>query len=170
MWCPSIAVPPVLIADTRDINGTGEVSYRTQYSGGVFWFSRLGPWSADNLLDFTGTVQSFIVTTTYQYVFGQLLGIRSNVTTIGLFDRLDPSWGDRCMDFTINNAAFYGTTDQGPLPPGFPGFLDPVNCPLDIPALQRGGWGDVTHIAVRITGCVVPLQPTTWGEVKAMFR
>jgi len=170
MWCPQIAAAPTLIADTRDGNGTGEVTWRTMYSGGRFWFVKTGPWSADNLADFTGSVQSFVATTTYQYVFGQLLGIRSNIVTSGIFDQLDPCWGEQCFDYTIDNAAFYGSTDTGAKPAGFPGFLDPNFCPDDQERLMRGGWGDVTHIALRITGCVVPDEITTWGRIKAFHR
>jgi hypothetical protein len=168
LWCPQIAAPPTLVADTRDGSGTGDVTWRTTYSGGQFWLTRFGPWSADNLADFTGTVQSFIVTTTYQYVFGSVLGIRSNIVTIGMFDQLDPCWGSQCFDYTIDNTSFYGTTDEAPKPADFPGFLDPNFCPSDQERLTRGGWGDVTHVALRITGCVVPDQPTTWGGIKTL--
>src|SRR5512140_278384 len=42
LWCPQIAAPPTLIADTRDVSGTGEVTWRTMYSGGRFWLTSTG--------------------------------------------------------------------------------------------------------------------------------
>ncbi len=112
LWCPSIQTPPVLVADTRDGNGTGDVTWRTVYSGGHFFLGEPGPWGDE---DYNGDLANFIVTTTYQFVFGDLLGIRSNVVSWGQID----GYTD-CMEYEINNAAFFGTTDMGPLPADYP--------------------------------------------------
>ena len=168
LWCPSIAFPPVLISDSRDLNGSGDVVWQTDYNGGYYWMSKDGPWSSDNAIDFTGTVLEFNIVTTYQYVFGTLLGIRSNITMIGKFDMLDPSWDtENCIVYEINNAAFYGSTDDGPKPAEFPEFMDD-NCQTGV--LTRGGWGDATHITLRIDMCTVPTENATWGSIKALFR
>lgn len=168
LWCPSIASPPEFVRDTRDENGSGEVVWHTEYLGGHFWLSQNGPWSSDNAIDFTGDCLSFDVTTTYQFVFGEVIGIRSNVTMQGRFDLLDPSWDDFCMVYEINNAAFFGNTDDvGPLPAEFPPFIDD-NCQTG--TMSRGGWGDVTHITMRIIGCTVPAEETSWGAVKALYQ
>jgi hypothetical protein len=163
LYCASIAFPPSLVSDTRDANGSGDVSYRTEYTGGLFWMSKNGPWG-DGSVDYTGTIDRFIVNTTYMYVNNQVLGIRSNVTTIGTFD----NYGE-CFEYTINNAAFYGDTDTvGPLPAGFPPFMD-SSCQTG--TRTRGGWGSVTEIALRIRGnCTVPTQESTWGSVKALYE
>jgi hypothetical protein len=163
LYCATIALPPSLVGDTRDANGTGEVTYRTEYTGGRFWMSKNGPWG-DGSEDYSGLVDLFQVTTTYMFVENDLLGIRSNVTTQGTFD----NYGD-CFEYTINNAAFYGDTDLvGPLPAGFPAFMD-SSCQTGTRA--RGGWGSVTEIALRIRGdCTVPTQDTTWGAVKALYQ
>ena len=100
---------------TRRVSGTGEVTYRTEYTGGQFWMSKIGPWG-DGTVDYTGTIDIFTVTTTYMFVNNQVLGIRSNVTTIGSFDNYDG-----CFEYTINNTAFYGDTDTvGSASGGFP--------------------------------------------------
>ena len=171
LWCSTINQPPILVSDTRDGNGDGEVTWRTYYEGGRFWFSQNGPWSSDNLVDFTGDIHEFTATTTYQYAFGgQLIGIRTNITTIGHFDQLDPRWDEACMVYEINNSAFFGTTDQGPKPPEFPMFLDPAACPIKtLLTPELGGWGDVTHIALSIDDCTVPVRETTWGEIKSIY-
>ena len=163
LHCASIAFPSNLVSDTRNANGTGDVTYRTEYSGGLFWMSKNGPWG-DGTEDYTGTIGRFIVTTTYMFVNNQVLGIRSNVTTTGTFDNYDD-----CFEYTINNTAFYGDTNtSGPLPAGFPSFMDNY-CQLG--TRTRGGWGSVTEIALRILGdCTVPTQDSTWGAVKALYQ
>ncbi|MDH3197095.1 MAG: hypothetical protein OEO21_02540 [Candidatus Krumholzibacteria bacterium] len=170
LWCPSIGWPPELVSDTRDAEGTGEVTWRTRYNGGHFWLSMNGPWSFDGYLDFTGVLAGFIATTTYQYVDGAILGIRTNITLSGLFDNLGGNWTPRCMDYIISNAAFFGTTDTEIKPLDFPPFLDPDECPSDLPGLLRGGWGSVTEITLVIRDCyIVPTESTTWGHVKALY-
>lgn len=172
LWCTSIALPPTQVSDNRDGNGDGEVTWKTYYNGGRYWLTKAGTWSSDNLVDFTGDIYNFTVTTTYQYwMGGQLLGIRSNITFIGHFDLLDPSWDYECIVYEINNTAFFGTTDEGPKPAEFPEFLDPDACPSMVaPNPALGGWGDVTHITIAINNCAVPVNETTWGEIKTLYR
>ena len=159
LWCPSIQTPPVLVADTRDGNGTGEVTWRTVYSGGHFFLGAVGPWGDE---DYNGDLANFIVTATYQFVFGNLLGIRSNVVSWGQID----GYTD-CMEYTINNAAFFGSTDMMPLPANYPPFLDEY-CSTGVWA--RGGWGSATQIAIRIKGeCGIAVEPSTWGRVKSLY-
>jgi hypothetical protein len=159
LWCPSITMSPTLVGDTRDGMGTGDVTWRTIYQGGHFWLSSSGPWGDE---DYTGDLDFFIVTATYMYVFGDVLGIRSNVTTAGPFDGYNV-----CFIFSINNCAFYSGTDMGPKPATFPAFMD-QNCSTG--ALTRGGWGSVTEMTFRITGdCQVPNQSSTWGNIKALY-
>jgi hypothetical protein len=159
LWCASIQTPPVLVSDTRDGNGTGSVTWRTVYSGGQFFLGEPGPWGDE---DYNVDLASLIVTATYQFVFGQLLGIRSNVVSWGQID----GYTD-CMEYTINNAAFFGTTDMGPLPADYPAFLDEY-CNTGV--WSRGGWGSVTEIAMRIKGeCGIGVQPSTWGKVKSLY-
>jgi hypothetical protein len=159
LWCPSIQTAPVLVSDTRDGNGTGEVTWRTVYSGGHFFLGAAGPWGDE---DYGGDLANFIVTATYQFVFGNLLGIRSNVVSWGQID----GYTD-CMEYEINNAAFFGSTDYGPLPANYPPFLDEY-CSTGV--WSRGGWGSATQIAIKIKGqCNVAAEPSTWGRVKALY-
>jgi hypothetical protein len=162
VWCPSIQMPPVLVSDTRDAQGSGDVTWRTSYSGGHFFLSGAGPWG-DNSQDYFGDVGFFIVTTTYLYVEHNILGIRSNVTTRGQIDGFTD-----CMEYSINNAAFFGNTDDfGPKPPEFPEFLD-ENCQAGV--WSRGGWGSATEITIRLLGeCDVATVPTSWGKIKSLY-
>ncbi|HXV12934.1 MAG TPA: hypothetical protein VEC56_01890 [Candidatus Krumholzibacteria bacterium] len=161
LLCPSIAAAPVLVSDNRDGNGTGDVTYQTQYGGGTFWMSMNGPWG-DGTVDYTGVIQTFVVTTTFQYVFGNVLGIRGNVTMSGSFDGYD-----NCFDYTVNNTAIVGTTDTMLLPADYPAFRD-ASCFV---GPTRGSWGSVTQIALQIYGsCTVTTEESTWGAVKALYR
>jgi hypothetical protein len=141
------------------------------YDGGRFWFSKDGPWSSDNLVDFIGEIFDFTATTTYQYAFGgMLIGVRTNITSIGHFDQLDPRWDEACIVYEINNSAFFGTTETGSMPAEFPMFLDPSACPnqsLFTPEL--GGWGDVTHITFAVNDCAIPVKEKSWGAIKALY-
>jgi hypothetical protein len=162
-YCPAIGAAPVLIEDTRDGNGTGDVVYQTEYVGGHFWLSKSGAWG-DGSEDYVGDLDLFSVETTYKYVAGVVLGIRSNITLSGHFLGYD-----NCLNYAITNASFFGNTDDnGPLPAGFPAFLN-SSCQDNV--LVRGGWGSVTQIALQITGsCVVGTEEPTWGGVKARYR
>jgi hypothetical protein len=161
VWCPSIAAAPVLISDTR-VNGTGDVTYQTDYAGGYFWLSKNGPWG-DGSEDYTGSLVMFRVVTTYKFVGGNLLGIRSNVTMVGMFDGYD-----NCMQYVINNAAFTGTTDVMAMPAGYPPFMD-TNCGTG--TVTTGGWGTVSDIALQVLGsCTMRTVERTGGAVKALYR
>jgi len=159
--CPHIGTSPVLVSNTVDGTGSGEIVYRTIYSGGTTWLSRLGPWG-DNTEDYFGTLDSFIATTTFMYSWGEQIGIRSNVTTIG-------HWNNyvRCFEYTISNAAFVGPLASETKPADYPPFID-ATCALGM--LDRGGWGTTTQIALRLTGCDIPVAPTTWTAAKALYR
>ena len=159
LWCPSIQTPPVLVSNTVDGSGNGEMTWRTVYSGGHFFLGAPGPWGDE---DYGGDLAGFIVVTTYQFVFGEVLGIRSNVTSWGEIDGYT-----NCMEYEINNAAFFGSTDTGTLPADYPAFLD-EDC--NTGTWSRGGWGSATQIAIRIKGsCTVAAESSTWGRVKSLY-
>jgi hypothetical protein len=161
LWCPSVASPPVPTGDTRDLAGTGDVTYRTTYMGGEFWFSGAGPWG-DNTNDFTGTLQNFSVTAVYHFDGGQLASIHSSVSTLGVFDGFP-----QCLEYTINSAVFTGTTDYTPKPGDYPDFLT-AGCAPNV--LDRGGWGTAQSIAMSILHCRVGITPSAWGDVKRLYR
>lgn len=155
--CPSIAMPPTVVSDTR-VGGTGDVVYNTVYTGGTFWLARNGPWG-DNTVDYTGTVTGFTNVATYQFVSGTLVGIRSNVTLSGVFDDYPG-----VMEFAISNSATFGDTSTQPFPAGFPDLRD-SSCatgPTD------GAWGSVPNITLVIQEAV-GIESPSFGALKARF-
>jgi len=169
VWCPRIGAPPVLTSDTLDSTGTGEKAYRTTYAGGRFWFGKTGPWSADNQVDFTGSILTFRVDSTHLYVGGTRISVRSNVVMTGIFDQQYPSWDPSCLEHSINNASIQGTTPQAPFAAQYPDLLDPVFCPGYGPPLPDGAWGTATQITLLRSGCSVPTQDVTWGQIKSRY-
>lgn len=161
LWCPAISTAPVLTSDTRNGDGTGDVTYRTTYIGGAFWFSGAGPWG-DGTNDYTGTLQGFIVTAVYHFAANQLTGIESRVSTSGSFDGYS-----QCLEYSINSATFAGTTEYGAKPAVFPEFIAADCNPT---GLERGAWGTVQKISVVVLHCRVELQPSAWTAVKRLYQ
>ncbi len=158
--CPAIASAPTVVSDTRDTTGTGAVTYSTVYGGGSFWLSMNGPWG-DGSEDYTGSLNTFNVTSTHQYIAWALTGIRSNITLSGGFDGYD-----NCMEYVISNAAFVGSTDAMALPGDYPPFMD-SSCSS---GPTTGGWGDTVQIEMNVYGsCTIPNQEKTWGALKALY-
>lgn len=156
--CPTIASPPVEMSNTVDGTGTGDIVYNTAYDGGTFWLAKNGPWG-DNTMDYTGTVTSFVNVATYQFAFGQLVGITSNVTMNGQFDDYPG-----VMEFAISNSATIGSTDGAAFPAGFPELRDDT-CTAGIAV---GAWGTVPSITLLIQEAV-DTADESFGSMKARF-
>jgi hypothetical protein len=63
---------------------------------------------------------------------------------------------------------FFGDTDSnGPLPVDYPAFMD-SSCQLG--TRTRGGWGSITQLTLLVTGCQVPVENTTWSQIKTLFQ
>jgi len=75
-----------------------------------------------------------------------------------------------CMTIHISNTAKLGDTNVGPLPANYPDFWYWAPC-SDIGTAGPGEWGKVDSITLTINDCgSVATQPTTWGNVKSMYR
>jgi hypothetical protein len=72
-----------------------------------------------------------------------------------------------CIECEINNAAFFGNTDDnGPKPVGSPEFLDENR---DEGVCLRVGWGSANRTALGIRGqCSVAAEPSTGGKIKPL--
>jgi len=163
VMCPQIISPPVLIFDGV-VNGTGQRAYHTVYAGGTMWLSGAAAWAGGDAF-YTATLSSFSTVVFKQYAGGQLTGAVTNINLTGVFD----GYSD-CFDMAISNAEFVGYTPVG-YPPQvgpFPPFYGPSNCTL---VGNHGTYWTVNDITLNILGtCVVPSVPTSWGQLKAIYR
>ncbi len=161
--CPQVSAAPTLTYDDVDANGNGQRIYRTNYAGGQLWISGGGAWGGGDPF-YTGPLTRFTVIVTKQFAGGQLVGAVSNINFSGPIDGYQ-----NCFEFDIANAELVGFT---PNPPGeagpFPPFMGPSDCNV---SGAHGTYWDVHDITFTIYGtCVVPNRPSTWGEVKSLYR
>ncbi|MDH3198120.1 MAG: hypothetical protein OEO21_07750, partial [Candidatus Krumholzibacteria bacterium] len=79
-----------------------------------------------------------------------------------------------CVAFGIGNGVLIGDTDPNLIPitdtnvkpADYPDFL--VNCAVDNGS--DGHWGDLTDLTLTVRGCEVPVEETSWGAVKSIYR
>jgi hypothetical protein len=160
LGCVSIAQAPTMISDTRDLSGTGLVTYETVYDEGTFFLAGSGPWG-DGSEDYTGVIFTFVNTSTHEYIGGQLTQVVSNVVISGIFD----GYAD-CMDFIISNSFTVGTTPDAGAPADYPEFMDP-NCGF---TPMAGAWGVVPTIRLTIRGdCTVEETEASFGTLKSRW-
>jgi hypothetical protein len=163
VYCPSVSVV-TLIVDTRDQNGNGFVQYSTDYTGGTLWLSKTGLWGW-NEIDFTATIDAFNVVSTHLYFQGQQVSVDSDIRFSGHFEA---PVEDQCFEYVLSNGAIEGTTDYGPLPAGYPAFLDYTSCPGG--TVTWGAWGIAHDITLTIYGdCTVPVEESSWGKIKSLY-
>ncbi len=149
------------VQDNR-VNGTGTVIYTSTFQGGTFTFFAGGwPWG-----DGTGTLGTTNLITIVSYAGGIPYASVVNGTTSGIFV------GGCNLTFAIANGSGMGETSSLyptlTKPADYPTFLDGT-CGLASPGLQYGTWGTVSTITLGIS-CPVPVEQTTWGNVKALYR
>jgi len=160
--CPQIVAPPIMTFNGV-VGGTGQQIWQTTYSGGTLTLAGSGAWGTGDP-SYTGSVSSFTVITTKQYVGGVLVGAVANINFTGTIDGYD-----NCFTMAISNAELVGATPGAPAEPGpFPAFVGPGNCSL---TGSHGSYQDVHDITFSIIGtCSVPTRATTWGELKSIYR
>ncbi len=144
----------------RSLNeyGTGTVTYRTDYDGGVFWLSRYGAWG-DGTADYTGTLTSYAVVTTVSYSYGNLAGATSNINATGIFD--DCRLKDAVVEFIIANAMLVWHPAWGGDPrEGYPDYL--CTTPL-------GELFEVCCVTLSFQPAV-PVDQMSWGVLKSYYK
>jgi hypothetical protein len=152
--CPTLLGTPEIISDTR-VNGTGFVTYRTTYSGGMIWLADIGPWGDE---DYTGAIDYYTHETQFLYVAGTPQGYTTNATVDGTIDGYC-----ECFEI-IANAASGGS---GVLPTGYPAYLD-GDC---VPDLDLAGeYGPAYEITITLHECPSGTSPAEWGSIKALYK
>jgi hypothetical protein len=160
--CPAICVAPIVLSNTVDSTGTGQIIYQTGYCGGTITLRGTGEaWGGGDAV-YTATIQSYTDITTYQFSGGVPVGAVTNVNLVASFDGYD-----NCLEFAIGNGLAVNSTDYTSFPSDYPCLLDPGTC---LCGRTRGGWGDVSGITLTIRGCAVPTEKTTWGRIKARYE
>jgi hypothetical protein len=166
-WDLSCSIEPInfSVQDNR-VGGNGTVVYTSSYTGGNFSLYAGGwPWG-----DGTGVLNTTTLITTVQYVM--IGGVSTPVASV-VNGNTTGTFSNGCLlSFVIANGSGVGeTTSLNPgitKPSSFPAFLDNTCGPA--PAnLQFGTWGNVITITMGID-CSVPIETTTWGSIKAVYR
>ena len=149
------------VQDNR-VGGVGTMIYTQSYFGGRFFLSKSGPWG-DGVNDWLGTIGTTTTITTVQYILvggvSTPVASRVNINSAGLFD-------NGCsLEFVVANGTGAGDTDMMPKPAGWPDFIDEACAPTRI----YGSWGYVQDITLMID-CETATRPSTWGQVKTLYR
>jgi hypothetical protein len=162
MYCAQISQAPQLLQDTVDANGNGIRQYHVLYSGGLCILGGTGPWGGGDP-SYTAPYWSYAEIKTFQYSNFQLVAnIASAQVTAQIL-----GYNDECMSLSISNQEWLGDTDAEPLPPNYPGFIDPVTCAA---TRSMGSWGEADEFTLAITSCLLPTEESTWGKIKAMYE
>jgi len=165
--CP-IAINVFMYSNTV-VGGNGHKSYIITYAGGYTSLGGPGnPWDGGDAV-YTGNIDTFVETRTEQYAGGVIVGAVSNYNVSAHLQ----GYASTCVAWAIGNGVLIGSIPalsgalQNVKPAGYPAFHD-ANCnPM---AGGSGDWGDVRDLTLSITGCAVATEPSTWGNVKSLYR
>jgi len=161
--CPEICVEPVLLANTIDQYGNGDMVYLTEYCGGTLWLDGNGPWGngdAEYLVD----VLICQFTTTISFLGGQVALHNTDIDMHGHFQGCP----ETCVEFTVAAACQLGEDYGYGFPADFPLPVLGGSCMPDENLL--GTWWDISEINMVISGCTVPTTDRNWSEVKSLYR
>lgn len=163
-WCATTSAPGDLLTDTVDGSGNGSRTYRKVFVGGSIWLSGSGPW-ANGDADYPGTIDSYVEYETVHFFGGVEVNAVTNVQATAHFDAYPAS----CMTFYVSNGVRIGSTDLGgSLPPDYPGFLSAGAC---APNMPNGAWWNMMTMTLSVTqGCATPVEASTWGAIKTLYR
>jgi hypothetical protein len=140
-----------------DAHGNGWIDYVTDYTGGQFWLSGGGAWT-DGLGDFGGTITYYNVDAKVSYIGGQPVGVTSNISMRGAFASCNYCF----IDYGISNVILVWRTGYtAPMPANYPPFLCSANA---------GELYDVCDATISIFCDVTATQPSTWGQIKDLYR
>jgi len=160
--CPTIA-NVVLLYDLV-IGGNGHRAYLITYVGGTVTLDGSGPWGGGDP-SYNGVIDTYTETRTEQYAGGVLVGHNSNHSVSAHI----VGYPADCVAFGIGNGVLIGDTDPNVIP-GTDTNVLPADYPAFCLAVPDGHWGDVTDLTLSVQGCLVPVEETSWGAVKAIYE
>ncbi|HEX5131774.1 MAG TPA: hypothetical protein VFX92_04730 [Candidatus Krumholzibacteria bacterium] len=142
------------------LTGNGFITYNQTFNGGTFTL-----YADPNVGWGSGSGTLNVTQATSQVFYQNFIPVSSSFTafTSGMFD------GGQCrLDFAFGNGFGVGETPYLVKPATYPAFLA-ADCSLADGAHQFGVWADANDIIVQIA-CPVPVEESTWGAVKALYR
>jgi hypothetical protein len=144
------------------VTGTGFITYYQTFLGGTFSLYNdpaVGWGSGSGTLNTTSAVS--------QVRYQSFIPVASSFTafTSGTFS---PPDGNCELTFAMGNGFGQGETPYLQKPSTYPTFLAQDCSPADANH-QFGIWGDVNDIVAQIS-CSVPVQQSSWGQVKVLYR
>jgi hypothetical protein len=160
--CQAQQYAAVMIYNDLDDTGFGEVHYHSTYSGGSIWLGSGCPWYPPGSEETALTNFYVSVTSILEYVGGYRTG-RRDVIKIGAEYGYNPYI---LMTFELSNVVHGVSGEWMSLPAGYPRFLN-GDCTQNDET--PGLWGDSAEITVE-TCFDVPVESTTWGQIKALYR
>lgn len=163
-YCPRQAAPALLLFDGVS-GGSGPKIWRLDYTGGICWLAGSGPWGNGDpsyvaLID----IWTAIVTESYSggVVVGQIRTINAQATF--------QAYNAECINLQVSNTEWFGDTNGGALPAGYPDFWDGTSC-SSAGTTGWGEYGNVTDITFDIIGCAtIPVERLSWGSLKARYE
>jgi hypothetical protein len=161
--CGTATGPAMLLIDNVNSSGNGNRTYVVNFAGGTLWLSGSGPWANGDAY-YAGHFDTYTEYETVQYVNWVPVAAVTNVQNTAHFD----DYPLTCMSFSIANGTRVGTTDLGGVKPAnYPDFLDAA-CGA---TRTLGAWWNMTSVTISINaGCTVPVQSSTWGALKSLYR
>lgn len=148
--------------------GTGQRIYLITYAGGYLKLGGVGtPWTGGDAV-YNGVIDTYYETRTQQWASGELVGSVSDHAVSAHIT----GYPAACVAWAIGNGVLIGHTGADGTPllnvkaPAYPAFHD-ANCNV---TGGNGHWGDIRDLTLTVQGCAVPVQQSTWGEVKSLYR
>ena len=161
--CPDIS-STLLVADlVNPITGDGQKIYKKYFTDGTFTMNGTGEaWDGGDAT-YTGVIDYYSETTTIIFSNFQRVNAVTDILWSGFFD----GYGYPCVQWAANGATLGDTSDGSTLPAGFPPFVDPTDCSL---GRTHGIWWQDSDVTMTISSCTVPVEPSSWGNIKALYE
>ena len=161
--CPDIASTLLLVDLVDPISGNGQKMYKKTFTGGTFTMNGTGEsWDGGDGT-YTGVISFYSETTTIIYSNFVRVNAVLDITWSGYFD----GPGYPCVQWGANGATLGDTSDGGTLPADFPPFVNPTDCSL---GRTHGIWWQNSDVTMTIYGCTIPVEESTWGNIKALYN
>ncbi len=160
VYCP-IITSSILTDDHVDENGNGYRIWRLTFVGGRFWLSGDGPWGGGET-DYPGLIDTYIE---YRQIVYSKNKPVSSTCVVEMAARFT-EYPTVCFLVDVSKCQKRGDTLEKNLPEVYPRFLD-QSCEV---GPKEGSWSRWFGVTMTVTGCVTPVEETSWGSIKARYQ